>query len=152
VEAVERSRFRAEVEIVAGYAVAAIGALIGFISWAGVGSLRYSSNFDVQAIAALFAYFAGFAGWWFLTQIAVDNAGPQRRLLRRALTGLALEQLFVAIGVLAIEVAASEFGWSNLGSTLIGAGALLSALGFCSMQLTYRDGFGERATFDSSSS
>ncbi len=143
--ATEGSRFRARVEIVVGYAVAAVGAVIGFISWAAVGGLRFSSNFDVQEIAVVLGFFAGVAGWFFLTQIVVGDTGPQRRLLRKALWGLALEQLCVGISVLAVELDASVFGWSNLGLTLLGAGALLSALGFYSMLVTYRDGFTRQA-------
>ncbi|MGA7834766.1 MAG: hypothetical protein WCA31_06110 [Acidimicrobiales bacterium] len=150
-DAIQSSRFRARVEIIVGYAVAAVGGLVGFINWASVGGLRLSSNYDVQSIAALFAYVASVAAWFFLTQMRVDNAGSQRSLLRKALWGLALEQLCVAVSVLAVVVNARDFGWSDLGLTLLGAGALLSALGFYSMLLTYRNGFAGRVATDPTS-
>ena len=138
-----RDRSRARIEIVFGYGVAATGGLIGLISWLAEGNIRYSSNADVQAFASAFALLAGFVVWWFLSQLVVDSAA-HRLLVRRALTALVVENLLLAIGSLAfvIEFRDLNFSWSLAGDALIGLGALLSAVGFYSLLLTFRDGYG----------
>jgi hypothetical protein len=136
-----RDRSRARIEIVFGYGVAATGGLIGLISWLAEGNIRYSSNADVQAFATAFAFVASFAVWWYLSQLVVDSAS-HRLLVRRALTALVVEDLLLAIASLAfvIEFRDLNFSWSLAGDALVGLGALLSAIGFYSLRLTFRDG------------
>jgi hypothetical protein len=140
--ATAHDRNRARIEIVCGFSITAIGELFSFINWIWDGGIRYSSNEDVRSFAATFAMVAGVAVWWFLSQI-LANDGTPRVLARRALLALVLEQLFLAVASLAFVVVAYRnlaFAWSVLGNTLVGVGALLSAVGFYSMMRTYQDG------------
>jgi hypothetical protein len=136
-----QDRNRARRVIVAGFVIAAIGELTSFISWIWDGSLRYSSNEDVQSFAATFAVVAGAAVWWFLSQIIVNDLTP-RVLVRKALLSLVLEQLFLAVASLAFVAVAYRhlaFSWAIQGNTLVGLGALISAVGFYSMLRTYQE-------------
>jgi tellurite resistance protein TehA-like permease len=141
--AIARDRNRARFIIVGGFAVTAIGSLVSFVRWLYDGDIRYSSNEDVQYIAATFAVLAGVAAWWFLSQIVMNDATP-RELARRALLALMFEELCFAVTALALV---AEYGnlarnlavsWPLVGNALIGLGALVSAIGFYSMLRTYR--------------
>jgi hypothetical protein len=140
-EAARRDRSRARLEIVFGYSVSALGALIDLISWIAQGNLRFSSRIDVQSFASALGLFAAAAAWWFLTQILVESASPGP-VVRRALTCLMLAELFVAVASLSLIGLFQhlQFAWPVAGNTLIGLGALFGAVGFCSMLKTFRDG------------
>ncbi len=136
----DTARDRARIEIVFGFSVTALGSLIGLIYWISEGGIRYSSNADVQSFASTFAFLAGAVVWWFLSEILTNDVTP-RMLARKALLGLMLEELFIALASLAyvVEFRDLAFSWSLAGNTLVGLGALLSATGFYSMLRTYRD-------------
>jgi hypothetical protein len=146
-EATTRARNWARAVIVLGYGIAALGALISFIQFAADGGLRYSSNADVEAIGSLFAYLATVAAWWFLSQIVASTV-VRRSLVRRALMGLMLEAIFAAIATLAFVVNARALAWPVVGDGLTGLGALVSAVGFYSLFVTYRKGFGAQRPID----
>lgn len=150
--AVPRDRSRARVEILFGFCVTTLGALIGLIWWLSLGSVRYSSNIDVQSFASAFAFLASLAAWWFLSQIIVESAS-RRSLVRRALIGLMLDELFLAIASLAfvIDYRGEGLTWSLVGNGLIGLGALLSGFGFYSLRATFRDGSDVRTVLDAPS-
>jgi hypothetical protein len=139
-EVIARERNRARIEIVGGFAVTALGSLTSFINWISDGGIRYSSNEDVQSFAATFAVVAGVVAWWFLSQIVMSDVTP-RLLARRALRWLMLEELCLAVASLAfvIEFRRLTFAWSLFGNTLVGLGALLSAVGFFSMMRAFQN-------------
>jgi hypothetical protein len=136
-------RNRARFVIFAGFTITALGSLISFVRWLADGDIRYSSNEDVQYIAATFAVVASVAAWWFLSQIVMNEVTP-RVLARRALVALMFEELCFAVASLALVAEygnlAHNFaaGWPLAGNTLVGLGALASAIGFYSMLRTYR--------------
>jgi hypothetical protein len=87
------------------------------------------------------AFIASAVAWWFLTGIVTESDAP-RSLMRRALVGIMLEELFAAISTLAYVFVFPKltFAWPIVGNGLIGLGDLVGAVGFLSMLLTYRDG------------
>ncbi|HEY1762988.1 MAG TPA: hypothetical protein VGG17_10375 [Acidimicrobiales bacterium] len=139
--AITRDRNGARIQIVGGFAIAALGALISFVNWIANGGIRYSSNSDVQSFAATFAVVTGVVAWWFLSQIVMSDVTPPL-LARRALRWLMLEELCFAVASLAfvIEFRHLTFAWPLVGNVLVGLGALLSAAGFFSMMRTFQNG------------
>jgi hypothetical protein len=147
-----RDRSRARIEIVFGYGVSALGALIDLISWIARDTLRLSARFDVNSFASAFGFFATVAAWWFLAQVVAESTAP-RQLVRRALAALILGELFVAISQLSFIGLFQhlQFDWPVAGNGLIGLGALFSAVGFCSMLVTFRDRYAMRGPIDAPS-
>lgn len=139
--AITSDRNGARIQIVGGFAITALGALISFVNWIADGGIRYSSNSDVQSFASTFAVLTGVVAWWFLSQIVMSDVTPPL-LARRALRWLMLEELCFAVASLAfvIEFRHLTFAWSLFGNTLAGLGALLSAAGFFSMMRTFQNG------------
>lgn len=105
-EALASSRFRAKVEIVVGFAVAAVGAIIGLASWAFGGNLAYSSRFDIEECVSVLAFLFTVVAWFFLTQLTVGASGAQRVPLRRALACFAFEEACVAVSSLSLSLGA----------------------------------------------
>jgi hypothetical protein len=134
---IEQARTRARYTIVTGFVVVATGSLTMLIQWLGDGAIRYSSNFDVEEFAVAFSSLAALFAWWFLAQI-IAKADPESRALRRALAGLAAQQVLLAISAFAFVAFFSVISWQIVAESLSGAGSLLISLGFLTMMLTYR--------------
>jgi hypothetical protein len=126
-----------------GFTVTAIGSLFSFVRWLYDGGIRSSPNEDVQYIAATFAVVAGVAAWWFLSEVVMNDVTP-RELARKALLALMLEEVCFAVSALALVVGYGNIArtlavsWPLAGTALVGAGALVSAVGFYPMFRTYR--------------
>jgi hypothetical protein len=94
----------------------------------------------VQSFATTFAVVTGVVAGWFLSQIVMSDVTP-RLLVRRALRWLMLEELCFPVASFAfvIEFRRLTFAWPLFGNTLVGLGALLSAVGFFSMMRALQD-------------
>jgi hypothetical protein len=133
----QSARTRARYVIVAGFFAVAAGSLVTLTQWLAEGSLKFNSNFDIEEFAVALSSLAALFSWWFLAQV-ISKAGIEQRLVRRALTGLAVQQLLLAVSAFAIVFLFTAISWQVLAETLSGAGSLLISLGFLTMALTYR--------------
>jgi hypothetical protein len=133
----QSSRIRARYTIVTGFVLVAAGALTTLIQFLADGALKLDSNFVIEEFAVTLSTVAALFAWWFLAQV-VAKVDTDKKLVRRALTGLALQQVLLAISAFAIVVLFNAISWEVIAELLSGAGSLLISLGFLQMLLTYR--------------
>jgi hypothetical protein len=133
----QSARTRARYTIAAGFVVVAAGSLTTLIQFLSDGELRFSSNFDIQEFAVVLSTLAALFAWWFLAQF-ISKVDSESQLVRKALAGLAVQQVLLAIGAFAIVILFNVISWEVVAESLSGAGSLLISLGFFTMMLTYR--------------
>lgn len=133
----QAARSRAQYMIATGYVVIAAGSLTILIQWIGDGALRFSSDFDIEEFAVALSSLAALVAWWFLAQV-ITKIGSERQLVRRALAGLAAQQVLLAISAFALIAVVNVISWQLVADSLSGAGSLLISLGFLLMMNTYR--------------
>jgi hypothetical protein len=90
--------------IVAGFVVTALGSLVEFVNLWSRDAFLQLPRYDVSYVAFLLAPFAAIGGWWYLSQLRVDEES-QRVIVRRGFYFFALELILGSVGATASLIA-----------------------------------------------
>jgi hypothetical protein len=103
---VDETRDRSIQFIVAGFVITALGSLVEFVNLWSNDALLQNSQYDVSYVAFLLAPFAAIGGWWYLSQLRVDEES-QRVIIRRGFYFFALELILGSVGTTVSLIAES---------------------------------------------